>query len=258
MNFRTYIFLVIMLILSFASAVNADQGDINGTITIQNAALTRIVAVDRAWADIQKVTKNQKDEYVYEGTIKPKTGKFLIAGLLPGHSYDLIVWSQSADGTTTRWDGVNMGYHRAIRPDKPLTPEDKAWLNEFITQTPQFYDKCRILWMAADHGHATLLVELSRLRDFYHDKGDVVYRIELWYFENLFGGWAKDRNTEKVMARWRGPYQQIEQNWQWVPALGGISIKADGTSEPVNATLPDKLDPRRGIVGGRWTDTDKK
>lgn len=240
------------LVLFLTSLTFADTGSISGEIHIANAKITRVVAVDRQWADIQKVTRTGKDQFVYDGSIKPENGAFLITGLLPGRSYDLIVWTETSDGSVTRWEGADMSYHRPIELNKPLADEDKAWLNEFVTQMPQFYDKCRILWMAADHGHATLLVELTRNREFYDSKnGDIVYRVELWYFENLFGGWAKDRNTEKVLARWRGKPGAIETNWQWVPALGGITVKADGATEPIKIDLP-KIDPKRGVVDKKF------
>lgn len=242
------------LVLFITSLTFADAGSISGEITIADAKISRVVAVDRQFADIQKVSRTAKDQFVYDASIKPGTGDFLITGLLLGRTYDLIVWTETKDGSsTTRWEGVDMSYHRAIEPTTALTPEDRAWLNEFVTQMPQFYDKCRILWLAADHGHATALVELIRTRDFYADKGgDIVYRTELWYFENLFGGWAKDRNTEKVMARWRGKPGAIETNWQWVPMLGGIAIKADGSSDPIKLNLPAKPDPKRGVVAGKF------
>lgn len=248
MKFWTLHFLVLFLV----SLTFADTGSIMGTINAGDAKITRVVAVDRQWADVQKVTRTGKDQFVYDASIKPENGAFLITGLLPGRSYDLIVWTQNHDGGTTRWEGADMSYHRPILPAKPITDEDKTWLNEFVMQIPQFYDKCRILWLAADHGHATALIELSRTREFYDSKnGDIVYRVELWYFENLFGGWAKDRNTEKVMARWRGKPPAIETNWQWVPALGGIAIKADGDHDPIKIEL-SKPDPKRGVVEGKF------
>ena len=144
-----------------------------------------------------------------------------------------------------------MDYHRPITPDKPFDAEDRAWIENFINNTPQFYDKHRVLWMAADHRHATVLVELQRTREFYSGgSGEIVYRTDLWYFENLFGGWAKDKNTEKVMVRWRGPAAEFPKNWLFVPQLGGVTLSAQGKAAPVDFTLPEKPDPKRGVAGG--------
>ena len=214
-------------------------------------ALGRVVAVDRQWADVLKVSKEEaKDEFVYPASLTDKAWTFSVPKLLPGRTYDLIVWTTTKDGAAVRWEGVNMDYHRPILPDKPLEAEDRKWIEDFLRETPQFYDKCRPLWMAADHKHATVLVELARTNGFFSSKNDeVIYRAELWYFENLFGGWAKDKNTERVVSRWRGAGEKLPA-WQYVPALGGITIKADGTYDAINVTLPDAPDAKRGTTGG--------
>ena len=121
---------------------------------------------------------------------------------------------------------------------------------------PQFYDKVRPLKIAADHQHATVLVELIRTRDFHSDTGgEVIYRVELWYFENLFGGWAKDANTEKVIARVRGKPSDLPKNWQFLPQLGNLPALDPTTTAPATQAgepimLPEKPDPKNGVVGG--------
>lgn len=220
---------------------------LTGTITTK-APIKKILAVDRLWADVLKVSAAEpKDEFVYPGTIDAD-GRFSVPRLLPGRTYDLIVWTQ--DGSRlVRWEGVTMDYHRPIKRDGEYTKEDRAWLDEFLGKTPQFYDKCRALWIAADHKHATVAVELARTAPFYADKGgEVIYRVELWYFENLFGGWAKDKNTERVIARWRGKGDKLPA-WQYVPQLGGIPIDEAGKFQRVEVTLPEKPDPKRGTTG---------
>jgi hypothetical protein len=111
---------------------------------------------------------------------------------------------------------------------------------------PAFYDKARVLHMAADHKHATLLVELMRTRDFHSGKGgEIIYRVELWYFENLFGGWAKDKNTEKVLVRWRGQGTELPKRWQFLPELGGVV--AGGKA--IEVVLPEKVSEGNGLAG---------
>ncbi len=222
-------------------SANAIEGVIHSPTPI-----TRIVAVDRTWGDPEKITTQAADENIHAGTCDAKTGEFSITHLLPGRTYDIIVWN--AQG---RWEGVNMDYHRPITPDAPLNVDDRAWLENFVNNMPQFYDKHRILWMAADHRHATVLVELERTSEFVDGKpGDIIYRTELWYFENLFGGWAKDRNTEKVMVRWRGPAAKFPRVWQFVPQLGGIELSAEGKAAKVDFALPAVGDKKRGVAGG--------
>ena len=245
---RVFVMVVAACLLCGADTQPAVVGRIVGTIKTEEK-IVRVVAVDREWADVLKTSvrevKAGGQNFVYEGKVDAK-GAFSVEGVLPGRAYDLIVWTEGTGGGT-RWEGVCMDYHRDIVRDKEVTEEDKKWLENFVKEMPGFMDKARVLHMAADHKHATLLVELARTREFYSDKGgEVIYRVELWYFENLFGGWAKDKNTEKVLARVRGKADAFEKNWQFLPALGGVV--ADG--KQIEITLPTKADAKNGLAGG--------
>ena len=233
-------------------------GCLRGTIHAPNR-ITRIAAVDRQWADVLKTSALvPEDPFIYDGSINEK-GEFRVDHLLPGRAYDLIVWTTDARGQVARWEGACMDFHRPILPSTPATAEDRKAIEALITDPPQFYDKIRPLRIAADHQHATVLVELIRTRDFHSERGgrggEVIYRVELWYFENLFGGWAKDNNTEKVLVRVRGNPVTLQQNWQFLPETGGFVAQspAPPSTMPAEAlviNLPDKLDPRHGIEGG--------
>jgi hypothetical protein len=220
--------------------------NITGTIKSANS-IVRLIAVDRENADALKTSsENPHDPFIYEGVVDAATGAFHIDRLLPNKAYDLIVWTADAAGVRTRWEGACMDYHRPIIPSTACTPDDRTWLENFVKEMPAFYDKARVLRIAADHKHATLLVELARTRAFHSDKGgELIYRVELWYFENLFGGWAKDKNTERVLVRWRGDGNAIDRNWQFLPELGGLTPG----QAPITLTLPDHPLPTRGLAG---------
>jgi len=264
---RIYVLLFALFILSAwqllsavppaasAPATQAVSTSITGTLVTKDT-VTRIVAIDRAFANVLKTSeKNPKDTFLYEGVFDAKTQTFAIKNLLPTRSYDLVIWTENAAHEKVRWEGASMDYHRVILPatnpdNTPAgaTEEDRAWLENFVKEMPAFYDKARVLHMAADHKHATLLVELARTREFHSDKGgEIIYRVELWYFENLFGGWAKDKNTEKVLARVRTAAEGLEKNWQFLPALGGVAPNV--ADKPVVITLPEKPTERNGLAG---------
>lgn len=215
--------------------------------------VTRIAAVDRDFADVLKTSlPDPKDPFLYDGTFDAKAGTFRVPNLLPGRIYDLIVWTQNAAGEKTRWEGACMNYHRPILPagaGEPFTADDQKWIEDFVKEMPAFYDKSRILHLAADHKHAVALVELARTRDFHSQQnGEIIYRVELWYFENLFGGWAKDKNTEKVLARVRAPADKMEKNWQFLPELGGLTPDPSGKAA-ATITLPEKPTGKNGLAG---------
>ena len=254
---RRVLLILLLPLLLAADAQPAPVASLTGVLLCKNR-ITRLAAVDRAWADVLKTSElNPKDPFLYEGAINAQ-GQFHVDRLLKDRAYDLIVWTTAPDGIggVTRWEGVSMDYHRPIIPSTAATPEDRKAIETLITDVPQFYDKVRPLKIAADHQHATVLVELLRTRDFHSDTGgEVIYRVELWYFENLFGGWAKDANTEKVLARVRGKPSDLQQNWQFLPQLGNLPALPATTSAPAAPpagaiTLPDKPDPKNGIVGG--------
>ena len=249
-----------MLLAGCAATMAADgppstapaKGELSGILKT-TAKLVRVVAVDRAWADVLNTSRaTAKDDFVYEGNVEQATGAFRVPGLIAGRPYDLIAWTQDAQGKMVRWEGANMDYHRAILPSTPVTAEDRKAIEALVVDPQQFYDKVRVLRMAADHQHATVLVELMRTRDFHSDTGgELIYRVELWYFENLFGGWAKDANTEKVLARVRGKPGELPENWQFLPELGGVVAgPAPGTSATagmeMKVGLPEKPEPKRG------------
>jgi hypothetical protein len=246
---RVALVVLTTLLMGASATQEGKSAEIAGTLKTSRA-VTRIVAIDRGLADVLKTSKAAcKDKFVYEGTFDAKTGAFRVPRVLAGRAYDLVVWTKGAGGEEVRWEGCCMDYHREIVPAKEgVTEEDRKWLEGFVKEMPAFFDKARVVHMAADHQHATLLVELARTRDFHSEKkgGEIIYRVELWYFENLFGGWAKDKNTEKVLVRWRGKPGEIEKNWQFLPGLGGI-VAGD---KPVTIMLPEHVSEGNGLSGG--------
>jgi hypothetical protein len=253
---KTLLILALPFILASATApaTQPAAASLSGVI-LSKARITRVAAVDREWADVLKTSEpNPKDLFLYEGTVNDQ-GEYRIDKLIAGRTYDLIVWTTAADGTVTRWEGATMDYHRPVTPSTAATDADRKAIESLIKDPAQFYDKVRPLRIAADHQHATVLVELVRTREFVAGAGgEIIYRVELWYFENLFGGWAKDNNSERVLARIRGKPADLPKNWQFLPQLGGLQatlpVTATPASQPQAIQLPDTPDPRRGISGG--------
>jgi hypothetical protein len=226
-------------------ATQPDPNSITGHIDgkIQSAEkLTAVEAIDRALADQQRAAHDQPDPFIFHGTCAAD-GNFTIPKLPCGRVYDVRI-----ETATGWWEGVNLDYHTDIRAAPPATADDLKWISDFITKTPEFYNSCRVLWLAADHQHATALVALQRTTAFVNQKpSETIFRIELWYFENDFGGWIKDNNTEQVLLRYRGPVGGLPTLWQFVPALGGIKVNADGSAPRVDWKIP-AADARRGLV----------
>lgn len=123
--------------------------------------------------------------------------------------------------------GVDMRWYAKASPaGEPLSDDDRGQIAELLT-VPSFYDKTRMLRLEGDAQHAVGLVELVRDREFYAGKGQVVWRIELWYFEFQNGGWAKVSQQNKLVDRQRfadqESYRTYVQSLRYAPKLGALS-----------------------------------
>ena len=91
-----------------------------------------------------------------------------------------------------------------------------------------------------------MLVELLRTREFHASAGKLVWRVELWYMQNEFGGWDRLANSERVLHRERiTPAEFRKIDLQYYPGLS-VHVDPNGQSQPVKFTLPKKGDLSRG------------
>ena len=220
--------------------------------TLQSpSAITRIWAVNRVRTNPLAVSRGilghgkNRTPWVFPGTWNPRTHRFSIPHLVPGHHYDLIVWNHQGRG-----EGVNMRYYRLCTPQGQFTAADSHQIVRFITKIQRFTNYNQPLWIAADHRHATVVVEQIRTTSFYSGhQGSIIFRVAVWYFQRFFGGWEKVSNMGIVLTRWRGPAAQIPNPWQYLPALGGIDIKKSGRYAAIHIILPAKASPHHGLDG---------
>jgi hypothetical protein len=158
--------------------------------------------------------------------------------LLADTPYELRVTLD--DGTVLQ--GVDMSWH-SDEPAKEdageLSDDDREQVRAIVADIPRFYNKCEILRLQGDHDRATALVRLVRDKQFVNDQGgEIVWRIELWYFKNQAGGWEAINQQNKVLRRERfrdrKAYAAEADHIRWVPELGGIKAPRGGRS----ITLP--------------------
>ncbi len=215
------------------------------------SAITRIWAVNRVRTNPLAVSRGvlghgkNRTPWVFPGTWNPQTHHFSIPHLVSGHHYDLIVWNKQG-----RWEGVNMNYYRLCTLQGKFTAADSRQIVRFITKIERFTNYNRPLWIAADHRHATVVVEQIRTTGFYSGhQGSIIFRVAVWYFQRFFGGWEKVSNMGIVLTRWRGPASEIPNPWQYLPALGGIHVKKSGRYTAIHIKLPAKASPHHGLDG---------
>jgi hypothetical protein len=221
------VFSVAGLGASAAGGESAGDGRIEGRL-FDSKAVTEVLAVDR------------ERDAVIEGGFDRETGKFRFSHLERGRRYDLVI--RTGKG---RIEGVDMRFApQRDRKDasngesRPFESEDEQEIRLLIAKPNRFMNEVEALFVRGSDRSAVALVSLARTRDFHSDKGgEVIWRVELWYFRWQFGGWERVSNTENVLYRerikgktWR------EMRVAFDPALGGL--------EPGDAETPLRIEYR--------------
>jgi len=184
-----------------------------------------------------------EDNPVEEATVSQDENNSPIATfsqLETGKPYDLRI----VLGTGIELRGVNLSWYTAepAKPDAgPLDDGDREQIRALVSDVKSFYNISRIMMLQGDHDRATVLVERARTSQFHSDTGnEVIWRVELWYFKNEFGGWQELPQTSKVLVRKRfstaDEYQSTVAGLHWLPSLGGIVLNKDGSSREIEIT----------------------
>jgi hypothetical protein len=125
--------------------------------------------------------------------------------------------------------------------------EDAEELVRWVREMDDFMEQRRVLYVAGQGRRATLLVESMRTRSFHASESDeVIWRVELWYFEKHPGGWDRLANQERLLRRLRTqrePWSTV--SLEYYPSLSGY-VSAEGESEKMEFTLPAEVDASRG------------
>jgi hypothetical protein len=216
---------------------------------------------------IQAVSRNTLKTY-RPASHNRATGAFRFANLPGDAHYDIRVTTM--DGRTI--EGIDLSWieSRMIRlaaerrkqlgmppeRDRPFTRGDANAILQWVDEWKDFMEVKRVLYLHGMGKRATLLVELLRTREFHASGGKLVWRIELWYMQDEFGGWDRLANSERVLHRRRiTPAEWRKIDLQYYPELSAY-VDPNGISEPVKFTLPKKGDLSRGRLPN--TDPERK
>jgi len=197
----------------------------------------------------------------------PNTGSFAFTDLPGDAAYDIRI--RTAAGREI--EGIDLEFvdSRLLRlaaerreqlalpqgPGHRFSRKDVEELTTFVARLRDFMDIRRILYIRGCGGRATMLVELMRARGFHARKRDeVIWRMELWYFQWRHGGWERVANVQRVLQRRRLPADRWGKiNLEYYPVLS-VKLDAEGKSKPVAFTIPARPDPSRGRVAGTPVD----
>ncbi len=90
-----------------------------------------------------------------------------------------------------------------------------------------------------------------RTREFYDQKHtaegtQVIWRVEIWYYEYQHGGWERVANQERVLQRQRIPSSQWQKiGLSYLPELS-VYLDPKGKAKDVDFKIPETIDPATG------------
>jgi len=208
-------------------------------------------------AKIEAVSRPEKQTHAVT-SFDRKSGRFTFAGLPGDAHYDVRVVTtdgQTVEGIDLSWIEDRMVRLAAMRREqlglpaerqRRFTMQDVQELVKWVADWKDFMELKRVLYVRGHGKRATMLVELMRTREFHAAGGALVWRVELWYMQNEFGGWDRLANSERVLHRRRIPPAEWRKiHLQYYPALS-VYVDPDGRSKPVRFKLPAKGDLSRG------------
>jgi hypothetical protein len=210
---------------------------------------------DRPIASLTAVCRGTGKRYRPAG-FNATTGEFLFRRLPGDASYDLClkIGARTVEGIDLRFVDARMLRLASLRRRQlKLPPErehafakaDADEILKWIANMKDFMEIRRVLYLRGAGTRATVLVELLRTREFHADKGQVVWRVELWHFRESFGGWQRLPRQQNVLRRERlSPADWRKIHLEYYPQLS-VYVDEKGTSGPVKFTVP-KPDLSRG------------
>jgi hypothetical protein len=212
---------------------------------------------------------NRNNFKTYPGEYNKATGQFTVKDLPGDSTYDIGV--KLKDGRAIEGIDLSALDSRMLRlaeirrkalgrpPEEQhvFDQEDANALLQFAEdlKSNDFMDRGRVLYLAGHGRRATMLVELMRTREFYDQKNtgqgaQLIWRIEMWYYEYEHGGWERVANQERVLRRERIPSGQWSKiSLEFLPQWS-VYLDPDAKSEAASLKIPDKADPTTGRPAG--------
>jgi len=192
-----------------------------------------------------------------------KSGSFEFKNLPGDAAYDLCL--TLADGREI--EGINLDFVDArllrlaaerrkqlgLPPDRThkFSKDDGEALLKYVRDMEDFMEDRRAIYIRGHGRRATMLVELMRLRKFVAASGaarpgKIIWRVELWYFLNQYGGWERMANQERMLRR----IEDTPANWarthiEYYPKLS-VYVDLEGKAAPLTFQIADEGDPTRG------------
>jgi hypothetical protein len=186
-------------------------------------------------------------------------GKFVFQDLPGDAVYDLCL--TTADGRALEGIDLEMPDARlarladarrkqlGLRPpaEHAFSADDANAILQYVAAMEDFMDLRRTIYLQGHGWQAAALVELLRTKEYYAAKpGELIWRVEIWYFQFSHGEWERIPESERVLRRERGPHEKWAQiDVEYYPELSAY-VDAAGLAKAVDFTVPEKGDASRG------------
>ena len=127
--------------------------------------------------------------------------------------------------------------------------DDRQAIKQIVTDIKQFTNHNQIVALVGDSQRAAALMDLRRDSDFHSRQGgEIIRRIEVWYFENQAGGWAKVQQEDRLIDRQRfasaDEFEKAYASETWQAVASGLSIE-HGKASTVKVDLAATTRPAK-------------
>lgn len=209
---------LVTLVVCCASFVKAEKLTVNATATPALSAAATDTASGKS----------------FTGTL---SGNNFVFDLKPGRHYDVTL--KRLGGGVLRL--IDLSWYDAEPPAAnagALGDDDRAAITQIVTDIKQFTNHNQIIALVGDGDRAVALLDLRRDSGFHSDQGgEIIRRIEVWYFKNEAGGWAKVQQEDRLVDRQRfsssGEFDKAYAGETWQPLASGLNIARDHESAVV-------------------------
>ena len=90
--------------------------------------------------------------------------------------------------------------------------DDANAILQYVARMEDFMDLRRTIYLQGHGSQAAALVELLRTKEYYAAKpGELIWRVEIWYFQFSHGEWERIPESERVLRRERLPHRQLHR-----------------------------------------------
>ncbi len=224
--------------------------------------ITGVIAPAEMLENVQLISRATGETFK-PAELDTLTGEFAFKDLVGDATYDICIETTNGgaiEGIDLEFTDARLLRMAAVRREQLGLPAERTHdfseadaeqLVKYVADVDDFLDIRRPIYIQGHGRRATMLVEGIRRRQYHAQKPDeIIWRIELWYFEFNAGGWQRVANQNRVLRRERTKLDDWRKiSVEYYPQLS-VFVSAEGKSEPVKFKIPDKADPARGRPAG--------